>query len=301
MVNKPIFFSCQIGSPGVYSKFCNVDNSYDKLDVYVGSIIRYIKNNKQLIGISIYGSSLNNPKVLELLQICKERNLQVAVDLSCNDCDVEFFYKNISYINVVRILLYSLDHTKHNNMFDGNNHKNLLKFVDGLTNKKIGKVVVIPVTNDNYDELIQISDWAHNKKFKINPLPVPKCCGSKVNVLGKENFKTFLKCLQVLQKDLGDELYLDTPVGYEYFNKPCVCPSFRLSFDVCGNLGIRSCKFSENFLGKIEDVNMDWAVYKNLWRKSNQCLKCSDFDKCGGGCICNKYSIGERDFYCSKK
>ena len=219
----------------------------------------------------------------------------------CNSDDVSFFNQNKSLINVVRVLLFSLESDKHNSMFYDNDYEKVLSFIDSLENQNIGKVVVVPITDDNYSELTLLSSWIYSKGFKINPIPIPKCCGDKVKVLGKDNFETFLQDLQILQHDLGEELYLDTPIGYEKFYKPCVCPAFRLSFDLHNGFGIRPCKFSKTFMGKIENINLNWATCKNLWQKSEQCLRCSDFEKCGGGCICNKNTIDEKDFYCNKK
>jgi radical SAM protein with 4Fe4S-binding SPASM domain len=305
-LSNPIFFSVQLGNNGVYSKFLEVhvkeseDLSRKAATDTLRHIENYIDKNHSLIGISLYGDHFQNYDLNALFQKCRKRDIKISIDISCNESNTNFIIKNIDYIDVIRISLFSLNAMKHNKMFVDNELEYVMNFIDNIQAFQVGKVMIIPILEENWEELAQISEYAEKKNYKINPLPIPQYCDCSDEILSYKSFNQFSKRLAALQNCLGDKVYLDIPIAYRYFQKNSICPAMRLSFDVTFEGKIRPCKFTNINLGNIEDINIHWAKNKEIWGKAHKCIECSDFGQCGGGCLGNKKSLFETDFYCTK-
>lgn len=300
-LGSPVFLSFQVGDAGVYSRFvnkCTIGISNYDIDIVTKSVIEYINNTQALIGVSLYGRSISESGIIELLQKCFDRDIKVAVDLSCNKMDIEFFNRYEKYFDLVRVSIYSLEPEKHNRMFEQNEHSDVLDFINSVADLKKGKVLVIPLLEDNWSEISDIAEFSVKHGFKINPLPIPRYCINNQGSLSNDSFVKLLEELSNIQNLYENQLYLDVPAGYKYFNKPSICPALRLSIDIGADGTVRPCKFSNISLGSIGELKQKWTTFKEIWNKSDKCTKCSEQSKCGGGCLANKQSLSDIDDYC---
>jgi len=300
-IYPPIFFSLQIGNNSVYSKFIDcVYKENIRIDELVNNVINYLEKTTAIIGLSLYGDVFQESSIEKLLIFCKSKNIKTSYDISCEKMNVSFFNNYLNYFDLVRVLFFSMDPQKHNKMFFGNEFKEVTDFIKTISLNKIGKVLVMPVLENNLKELESICQFASDNNFKINPLPIPVWCGTNNTVLSKEHYEIFLNKLATLKNIYGDCLYLDVPAGYKHFTKPSICPGLRLSFDVNSLGQVRPCKFSSFILCDLINIQRYWNSCSELWHSADSCKICVDYDKCGGGCMGNKKNICDADYYCSR-
>ena len=289
--NHPLFISLKVNENSVYDKMINHAHNYDVENI-LAILKEFIKNNRIPIGISIYGniftdSSENNLKNYfeEFFDFCKNESIQLGYDCNTNDLNADRITVLNNYFDLYRLFIYSLDDNKNNLFFSENSLENVKKIVmsDYLKNK--GKVMVVPITKYNIEELYELCNFSIKNGFKFNPLYLPvstqqRIVTKEMDIKAKQQF---INTVKELYNKYPSEVYLDVPCSFKTIGIECICNAGLFSIDISGDGKIKSCKFSNKLLG---DINNLTEIWNNFERTINSnCSKCAVYNNCGGGCL----------------
>lgn len=288
-VRKPIFMSLCLSPFGVYAPFMN-DNTNTNIDF--DRIGKLIEENKQLIGISFYGDIVDLNVFSKIIQKCNENDVKICVDISCNSYELNLLEQVSEKIELSRVTLLSSVRDRHDLYYCAfNSYDDVLYALENLERYKI-KVLNFPILNENIYEIKKLYALCREKNIKFNPIFIPR------NSTGKlELSKYKIAINEISSIDDYDNLYLDFPTAFNFFKKNCICPAMRFSIDILGD-GLRTCKFSSEVIGSIDDLDRVWASFR--FEFSKYCIKCSGFKQCGGGCLLNRDNSSNIDEYCQK-
>lgn len=295
----PSFISVEINKKSVYSKLLYGDFTYSNYcrPQVINDIMKSLNDNIP-IGISLYGDIIDADIIDIFIEFCNKHNICLGYDIACNKNTMNVIKKYYNEIQLFRVVLYSLD-AKINDSFGGNNKLSDIKsFVKEISSVKTGKVLVIPVVHENIDEIEQLIKFSLMNNFHANPFPLPYKCALRINAtpLSKGEFIRLSKIISRYYSIYKNNIYLDIPTAYEIIKKSSICPAFRLSVDVSSDGQIRYCKFSNQKLGYINNLDSIW--HKKYIKLPEKCIACENKEKCGGGCIANVKQKGEHDLNC---
>lgn len=284
----PLFISCQISDQNVFSPFLKYTNKLFHLDVR--GIEEIIHKSEGLIGLSLYGSLNAEKAIMRILNLCKEKDVKVGIDLNCNLNELKLLKKILKYIDLVRITVFSLDERKHEKYYSQfNDYLSIITALRTSVEYNI-KLIIFPLTDENIDEFENIYCFCRKMKIKLNPIFIPKT--SKL-LLTYHNYNQFIHSLKKIND--FNNIYIDFPTSCRDIRQSSVCPAMRYSIDAIGDR-LRPCKFAGFTIGPTYDLKKIWENYD--WNFSNKCKVCEFFRKCGGGCLLNRNKKNNTDFYC---
>ena len=171
--NAPLFISVEMNDESVYKKMLiKSDNSNGLLPSQTLKALRaYVCENKPF-GISLYGN-LQNTNSKDFLEYCYMNDIPLGYDLSCNKSTYDWIISNKNYFQLFRIVLFSLQSELNDRLFENNCIEDIMYFVKSDIFFDKGKVIVLPVTTENLNEVERIMVFALDNNYKINPLPLP--------------------------------------------------------------------------------------------------------------------------------
>lgn len=294
----PLFISLEVNRDSVYKKMLINSSSKNEMstDYILSTLTEYINNSKPF-GISLYGD-LYKSDLNSFLQYCKEKDIPLGYDLSCNPKTHEWIVNNKDYFQLFRIVLFSLHTDLQDYVFDNNPVEAVINFIKADVLSERGKVIVIPITSENLDEVEELMNLALEYNCKINPLPLPydSAIQAGLTPLTYDEYYKLANLVEDFYKKYGNQIYLDMPAAVHTIGKSSVCPAFRLSLDIDFNGYIRPCKFSGISFQDISRIDSLWSEHKDV--VPIKCEKCSDIKICAGGCLANGDMEHQCDIYC---
>lgn len=296
--NSPSFISIEIDENSVYKNI--ISSPPSEMDISMDNILKELINylsDKVPLGISVYGD-LKKYNLFDLFEFCLKNNIQLGYDLACNNYTIKYIKQHFENFQLFRLLLFSLDAQTNDRFFPGNELKYIHSFVDNNIAGNKGRVIVIPVVQENLFEIEDIIDYALKNGYRANPLPIPSNCALRMGAqpLTKSEYIHLAEVVSAYFNRYGDRIYLDMPAAFNIIKKKALCPAFRLSVDITSRGYIRPCKFFDIYFKDIYSMDKLWKENRNIIPL--KCQRCDMKFSCGGGCIANADFTDGCDIYC---